>query len=195
MGYVLVALGINTWLGVVAAVFHAMNHALFKSALFLASGSLERIAGTRDLSAMGGLARRAPWTTAGTIGAALSIAGVPPFNGFWSKALILLALFTAGHMVIGTIAALTAVLTLITFVRVIRATFFGPLPPRLAKAHDVPAGMSIPVLGLVALCLVTIALWPLGLDRVVEDAATAARPDATSTLEPGYRELIQGRQP
>ncbi len=195
MGYVLVALGINTWLGVVAAVFHAMNHALFKSALFLASGSLERIAGTRDLSAMGGLARRAPWTTAGTIGAALSIAGVPPFNGFWSKALILLALFTAGHTVVGTIAALTAVLTLITFVKVLRRAFFGPLPTRLAHAHDVAPGMSLPVLGLVALCLFTIVLWPLGLDAMVESAATAARPAATDTLETGYRDLIQGRQP
>ena len=195
MGYVLVALGIDTWLGVVAAVFHAMNHAMFKSALFLASGSLERISGTRDLSAMGGVARRAPWTAAGTMGAALSIAGVPPFNGFWSKALILVALFASGHALVGGIAAATAVLTLITFVRVMRGTLFAPLAPRLAEAREVPASMWAPVLGLVALCFLTIALWPLGLGRAVEDAASAVRSTGTRPSPTAYRDLIQGRQP
>jgi multicomponent Na+:H+ antiporter subunit D len=194
MGYVLVALGINTTLGVTAAVFHAMNHALFKSALFLSSGSLERISGTRRLSGMGGLVHRAPATALGTMGASLSIAGVPPFNGFWSKLLVLVALFQAGQWTVAALAAGTAVLTLVTFVNVQRRALFGPLPERLAHVGDVPASMSAPVLALVFLCLVTFVLWPLGLDTIIGDAAGAVRAGAGATpaIE-HYLGLVLGR--
>ena len=135
MGFVLVALGANTWLGVAAGLFHAFNHALFKSALFLCSGSLERLAGTRRLSEMGGLVRRAPATALATIGASLSISGVPPFNGFWSKLMIILALVAAGFTGVAVIAAAVAVMTLISFVKVQRKALFGPLPERLREAR------------------------------------------------------------
>ncbi len=200
MGYVLVALGINTTLGVLAAVFHALNHALFKSALFLSSGSLERIAGTRSLKGMGGLAKRAPATSLGTILASLSISGVPPFNGFWSKLLIILALFSvahergsAGYYWVAGIAAATALLTLVTFIKVQREALFGPLPPRLETAKDVSPLMWVPVMGLALLCLFTFVLWPLGVGEIVERARDAVRPD---TLDPAgaqaYIDLILG---
>jgi multicomponent Na+:H+ antiporter subunit D len=173
-----------------------MNHALFKSALFLGSGSLERIAGTRKLSEMGGLARRAPWTTAGAMGASLAIAGVPPFNGFWSKLLVLVALFQAGWGFAGAVAAVTAVLTLVTFVQVQRRAFFGALPARLAAAREVPASMAAPVLVLSFLCLVVVVLWPLGVGDMVRDAATAV---ADASGEGGaldrYVRLVPGRLP
>ncbi len=198
MGFVLVALGTNTWLGVAAAIFHAMNHALFKGALFLSAGSLERIAGTRDISKMGGIARIAPATTIGAVGASLSIAGVPPFNGFWSKLLILIALFTAGMHVVGAIAAATAVLTLVTFVKVQQRVLFGALPERLKGAHDVPASMSLPVIALAVLCLIGGLLWPLGLDDWVGGAASAVRTDGPTNEAPAeYRRMVhsEGRQP
>jgi multicomponent Na+:H+ antiporter subunit D len=194
MGFVLVGLGTGSVLGVTAALFHAANHALFKSALFLASGSLERIAGTRNLSEMGGLARRAPWTTAGTVGAALSISGIPPFNGFWSKLLILLALFEAGEFTAGTIAAVTALLTLASFVKVQRKALFGALPDRLRGVRDVPASMHLPIVVLSALCLLTFALWPLGLGDVIEEAGRTAQADGDgpSAID-RYIQLVLGR--
>jgi len=196
MGYILVALGINTALGVTAAVFHALNHAIFKSALFLSSGSLERITGTRNLSEMGGLAKRAPATSLGIVGASLSISGVPPFNGFWSKLLILIALFTAGQTLVGAIAAGTALLTLITFIQVQKKALFGPLPERLRDAQDVPASMWAPILALVFLCLVTIALWPLGVGEMVDEAAQAVRSagDGVPAVQ-RHIHLVIGRQP
>ncbi|MBK8980315.1 MAG: NADH/ubiquinone/plastoquinone (complex I) [Planctomycetes bacterium] len=194
MGFVLVGLGTGSALGVTAALFHAANHALFKSALFLSSGSLERMTGTRNLSEMGGLARRAPWTAAGTIGAALSISGIPPFNGFWSKLLILIALFSAGLPWAGTIAALTALLTLASFVKVQRKALFGALPERLAHVRDVPASMHVPVLVLSALCLLTFVLWPLGLGDVVQGAAaTAQSADGQPPAIDSYLRLVLGR--
>ena len=196
MGYILVALGINTALGVTAAIFHALNHALFKSALFLSSGSLERITGTRNLSEMGGLAKRAPATSLGLMGASLSISGVPPFNGFWSKLLVLIALIAAGHALVGAIAAGTALLTLITFVQVQKKALFGPLPARLAHVREVPATMWAPVLALALLCLLTIALWPLGVGTMVDEAAQAVRSadDGVPAVQ-RYVHLILGRQP
>lgn len=194
MGYVIVALGVNTALGVAAAIFHAVNHGLFKSALFLSSGSLERIAGTRKLSEMGGLAQRAPATAIGLMAASLSIGGVPPFNGFLSKLLVLIALFEAGQWTVGAVAGATALFTLITFVKVQRKALFGPLPARLADAHDVPASMYVPVLALGALCLATFALWPLGLDHIIDAAAGAVRTGAGSAPAlDHYLDLVLGR--
>jgi multicomponent Na+:H+ antiporter subunit D len=198
MGFVIVALGTNTWLGIGAALFHAANHALFKSALFLSAGSLERITGTRALSRMGGLHRVAPATTAAIMGASLSIAGVPPFNGFWSKLLILIALFSAGLPVVGALAAATAVLTLLTFVKVQRQALFGPLPDRLAGVRDVPLSMAAPTLVLSVLCLLSGLLWPLGVKDLVGAAASAVRSESGPNEAPArYRALVreEGRQP
>lgn len=196
MGFVFVGLGTGSSLGILAALFHAANHALFKSALFLSSGSLERIAGTRLLSQMGGLAGRAPATALGLVGASLSISGIPPFNGFWSKLLILIALFQGGFAVAGVVAAASALLTLASFVKVQRKALFGVLPERLAQARDVPASMSAPVLVLSFLCLGTVGLWPLGLGGIVERAAAAvvASPGQPPPLD-HYVQLVHGRRP
>ena len=178
MGYVLIALGLGTWLGVAAALFHAVNHALFKSALFLSSGSLERVTGTRKLSEMGGVFRRAPATSVGLVGACLSISGIPPFNGFWSKLLILIALVSGGQYLVALLAAGAALMTLVTFVKVQRKAVFGALPARLAGAREVPATMYLPVLALVVLCLLSGLLWPAGVDGVIGAAASAVRSPA-----------------
>ena len=125
---------------------------------------------------MGGLAQRAPATSLGLVGASLSISGVPPFNGFWSKLLVLIALFTAGYTLVGAVAAGTALLTLITFVQVQKKALFGPLPARLAARpggarHDVGAGRSPSP----CCASLTIALWPLGVGDIVDEAAQAVR--------------------
>jgi multicomponent Na+:H+ antiporter subunit D len=193
MGYVLVALALGTWLGVAAALFHAVNHALFKSALFLSSGSLERVTGTRRLSEMGGVFRRAPATSAGLVGASLSIAGIPPFNGFWSKLLILIALVSAGEYLVAGLAAGAALMTLVTFVKAQREAVFGALPARLAGAREVPATMYLPVLALVTLCLLSGLLWPVGVDGVVGAAASAVRAPADQPpAATHYVEAIHG---
>lgn len=195
MGYVLVAFGVGTWLGVAAGLFHAVNHALFKSALFLSSGSLERLTGTRRLSEMGGIFRRAPATSVGLVGACLSIAGIPPFNGFWSKLLILIALVSAGQPVVALLAAGAALMTLVTFVKVQRKAVFGALPARLANAREVPAAMYLPVLALVVLCLLSGLLWPLGVDGVIGAAASSLRAGAGERPAASeYIESVHGRE-
>jgi multicomponent Na+:H+ antiporter subunit D len=194
MGFVFVALGCNTWLGVAAALFHVVNHSLFKSALFLNSGSLERITGTRKLSAMGGVAGKAPATALATVGASLAIGGVPPLNGFWSKLLILIALFQAGLYGIAFLAAGTAVLTLVTFIKVQRKAIFGPLPAGLEGAREVSPVMYLPVLALVLLCVFAGLLWPTGDDTLIGSAAAAAKSAADQLpASAEYVRMVLGR--
>ncbi len=85
MGYIFLGLGLGTPLGILGAVFHVFNHSLFKSLLFLNAGAVEYATGTRDLKKLGGLGHKMPVTGMTQFIGAMSISGVPPFNGFWSK--------------------------------------------------------------------------------------------------------------
>jgi NADH-quinone oxidoreductase subunit L len=82
LGYMMLALGVG---GYVAAIFHLLTHAFFKALLFLGSGSVNHATNTFDMRKMGGLRRVMPWTYATFLIASLSLAGVFPLAGFWSK--------------------------------------------------------------------------------------------------------------
>ena len=98
IGYVVLGIGLASPLGVFGGLFHLFNHAAFKSLLFLGSGAVNSSTGTRDLRQMGGLKERMPVTAATSLIASLSIAGIPPFNGFFSKLIIILACLQANHI-------------------------------------------------------------------------------------------------
>lgn len=88
VGYMILGVGTAVPVGIVGGLFHMINNALYKSCLFLSGGAVEKEAGTTDLSKLGGLAWKMPITFACFAVAAVSISGVPPFNGFFSKELI-----------------------------------------------------------------------------------------------------------
>lgn len=91
LGEMFIALGLGA---PIAATFHLITHAVFKACLFLAAGVVERAAGSHELGQLGGLYRRLPWTTAAFVAAALALAGLPPFSGYWSEERILVAAAT-----------------------------------------------------------------------------------------------------
>ena len=97
VGYMVLALGCFTPLALAGAVFHLFNHAIFKSLLFVNAGAVEKQTGTLDMNKMGGLSSQMPVTSTTSVIATLSAAGVPPLAGFWSKLIIILALWDAGH--------------------------------------------------------------------------------------------------
>ncbi len=163
VGYLLLAFGVAAAtmttvpaaasLALLGALFHLVNHATFKSLLFLNSGAIEHQTGTRDLKELGGLRRAMPFTSAtGTIGS-LAIAGVPPFNGFWSKLLIIVAAVEGGYFGLALVATLVAILTLTTFVRFQGAAYQGALPEPLASVREAPFSMVWPMVVLAALCI------------------------------------------
>ena len=136
------ARGADTWaaLALAAALLHTLNHAVFKSLLFLGAGAFERAVGSLELDRLGGLLRRMPWTGGAFLVGSLAIAGVPPFNGFASEWLTLQALVhvpaygglgdgLAGALALAALAA-TAALAVFCFVKVVGLVLLGP--PRRA---------------------------------------------------------------
>lgn len=172
VGYVVLGIGIGTPLGIAGGLFHLFNHALAKALLFLNSGSIQQATGTRDLDEMGGgLAKKMPFTAVTTLIGSLSIAGVPPLNGFWSKLIIIIALIQAGHPVLALIAVLASVLTLWYYLVMQRKTFFGAFNEKWAAVKEAPFWMTASTVLLGLLCLVFGILFSLAVKSWVQPAA------------------------
>ena len=127
IGYILAGLGTGMMLGVIGAIFHFFNHAIFKSLLFVNSAAVEKRTGTVDMDRMGGLSERMPVTGATSLVGFLSTSGIPPFAGFWSKLMIIIALWMSGYRAYAVIAVLASVLTLAYLLTMQRKVFFGKL--------------------------------------------------------------------
>lgn len=153
IGYVILGIGLGTPLGIMGGLFHLLNHSLFKSLLFLDSGAVEYATGTRDLKNMGGLRSKMPVTSTTTLIASMSIAGIPPFNGFWSKLLIIMAAVQAQRYGYAFWAVLASILTLASFMKVMRYAFFGPLRARWNNIKEAPVFMKLSLSALACLCI------------------------------------------
>jgi multicomponent Na+:H+ antiporter subunit D len=155
MGYIVLALGGDLSLGILAAGLHFFNHAISKSQLFANAAAIEEQLGTLNMEEMGGLGARMPVTAGTTAVATLSIAGLPPLAGFWSKLLIVLALWNAKEYGFAVVAILASLVTLAYFLSLQRRVFFGKTHPKWTHVHEAAPGLLVPV---VALALITIAL-------------------------------------
>ena len=150
LGFMFAALGAGAWQ---VAIFHLVTHAAFKGLLFLTAGSVIHGSGTQDLREMGGLAKRMPVTAACWIAGAVSLAGIPPAAGFFSKDLVVSSvLHSAPWAGVALLAA--SALTAAYAARATRLAFFGETRSE-APAHESPWIMLGPlvVLGAGALVL------------------------------------------
>jgi len=162
IGYIILGLGCGNYWGILGALFHLLNHASFKSLLFLNSGAVEYSLGTRKLEKMGGLSKVMPVTGATSTIGSLSISGIPPFNGFWSKLFIIIGLVQAKHFSLAVLAILASVLTLAYYLRMQRYTFFGKLRKELEKIKEVPFSMRFSMIVLAIICVgVGIFFYPV----------------------------------
>ncbi len=188
VGYIVLGIGLGTPLGILGGVFHLFNHSVFKSLLFLNSGAVEYATGTRDLQKMGGLGRKMPVTRATNFVASMSIAGIPPFSGFWSKLLIIIATVQAGHLGYAVWAVMVSVLTLALFVTVLKDTFLGEPRQAWQDVKEVPGLMQA---SMVALALICVASGMLLLPRVKD----AFLHPATAIFVEGsnYAQVILGK--
>lgn len=149
-----------SFLGLAGALFHVLNHSLFKPLLFFSAGSVMHAAGTRDMDRMGGLARRMPWTAGLSVAGAIAICGLPPFNGFVSEFFLYLGFFGEAraaepYVALGApVLALVGGVAVVSFVKLIGITFLGePRTGEAAHAHEAGALMLFPMALLAALCL------------------------------------------
>lgn len=163
LGLITMLLGFGTEIAVVAAVFHIINHATFKAALFMTAGIVDHEAHTRDIKRLGGLRHLMPITfTIGTI-AALSMAGIPPFNGFLSKEMMLEAttntIWGNSHLIVPGVAVVAALFSAAYSFRFIGHVFLGPVRDDYpAKPHDPGFGLWIAP-GFLAALVVIIGLF------------------------------------
>jgi formate hydrogenlyase subunit 3/multisubunit Na+/H+ antiporter MnhD subunit len=157
VGYMILGIGTAVPAGIVGGIFHMINHAMYKSGLFLTAGSVEKQTGTTDLAQLGGLGRRMPVTFACFFITAASISGVPPFNGFFSKELVY-----DGAMERNVIFYLGALLgsffTAASFLKLGHAAYFGKSRPQNDRVKEAPAPMLIPMLVIAGMC-VLFGLW------------------------------------
>ncbi|MGD0080805.1 MAG: proton-conducting transporter membrane subunit [Methanoregula sp.] len=151
-------------ISLLGALFHSLNHALFKSLLFLTSGSVIHATRTRDIEQMGGLAHRMPYTSALFFIGALAIAALPPLNGFASEVLIFISFFSSVALVDPffkvllficlSLFALTSALSAACFVKAYGSIFLAlPRSPESAGAREVPAAMIAAPAILAAACV------------------------------------------
>ncbi|MCQ0970557.1 monovalent cation/H+ antiporter subunit A [Paracoccus sp. TK19116] len=176
LGLITMLLGFGTEAAAIAAVFHIINHATFKAALFMTAGIIDHEAGTRSIRLLGGLRKLMPITfVIGTI-AALSMAGIPPLNGFLSKEMMLyevdhLDAMRQTFMVLATLAALFSVCYSLRF---IAHVFLGPQRDEYPhKPHDPGLGLWVAP-GFLAVLVVLIGLFPNTTAGWLVDASATA---------------------
>lgn len=161
MGYILLGLATGSPLGLVGALLHAFNHATFKSTLFVNAAALHARLDTLDIREMGGLQKVMPITAFSSVCALLSTAGIPPLAGFWSKLLIVLALWDGGLGGVGAAALVLSILTAGYFLLLQKRVFFGALDERWEHVTEIGGGIRLAELGLTALNLLVGVGFPL----------------------------------
>jgi formate hydrogenlyase subunit 3/multisubunit Na+/H+ antiporter MnhD subunit len=163
VGYMVLGIATGTPIGIAGGLFHMLNHAIYKSCLFLCGGAVEQQTGTSELDELGGLGRKMPVTFAACFIAALSISGLPPLNGFVSKWMVYQGILQMGSAG-GTLAAqlwplwlvcamFGSALTLASFVKILHSIFLSRLPERLADTQEVPPIQAVPMGILAILCV------------------------------------------
>lgn len=180
LGLIMCLLGIGSPLAVAAAVFHIINHATFKAALFMLAGIIDHESGTRDLRKLSGLWQLLPFTATLTMITAASMAGVPLTNGFISKEMFfteLLANLSGGYVVLAAIVATLAGLFAVAYsVRLVHGVFFdGDVGRNIPNknAHEPPIGMRVPAIILATLCIL-VGIIPALLVENIVNAGTRA---------------------
>ena len=143
LGYILLGLSLGSAMGVAGGLMHLVNHMLLKDTLFLAAGCILAQAHVVDLGDLGGLGRKMPWTMGMFLFAGLSIAGMPPLNGFASKWMIFQACLQSGHYLLGLAALMGSLFTLAAILKFAHAAFMGETTQVSEQMTEAPACMLV----------------------------------------------------
>ena len=182
IGFILLGLGIGTKLAILGAVFHILNHAIFKSLLFYNAGAVEMALGTRDLRKMGNLRGAMPVTSGTSMIASLSVAGLPPFNGFFSKLIIIIAAVQSNNIIYAIIAVIGSLLTLAYFMKVQRYGFNGE--NKITELNQsISLGMKSAMIILAVLCVVASILIIPGIREVTLDPVVSVIMNKTAYIQ------------
>lgn len=181
LGLIMCLLGIGSPLAVAAAIFHIINHATFKAALFMIAGIIDHESGTRDLRKLSGLWQLLPFTATLTMITAASMAGVPLTNGFLSKEMFfteLVANLSGPVLLVSAIVATLAGIFAVAYsIRLVHGVFFdGPIGKNVPnkEAHEPPFGMRAPATLLAVLCILVGLMPALLVEHIVNSSTRAS---------------------
>ncbi len=176
IGYILLAIALDSRAGDAAAIFFTLHHSLVKAGLFLIAALVFRYTGDYDLRRIGGLYATRPGLSAVFLLMALALVGIPPFSGFWGKYLIVRASLAQGEYALAACALLVGVVTLYSMVKIWLEAFWKPHPDRAwqpgAAARVTPAWLGV---GALASLTLGMGLFPETMIRYAVDAAAALR--------------------
>lgn len=153
VGYMVLGIGTAVPIGIAGGIFHMINHAMYKSGLFLSAGSVEHRAGTTELKKLGGLRRDLPLTAFGFTVCALAISGVWPLNGFVSKEMVFHGALETGYTVFAIAAWVGAIFTFASFLKAGHSVFFGERTREVPEVKESQPGIVVPILVLAGLCI------------------------------------------
>jgi len=171
IGYIALGIGMANPLGLIGALLHILNHAFMKGCLFQVAGGIRYRTGLWEISRFAGLGRRMPWTMGAFTVAALSMIGIPPTCGFFSKWYLVLGGVDAGNWVFVAVIVFSSLLNAVYFFRVLERVYLSPPsgdasveqakePPKLMLSPTLILGAGIMILGLASIVIVNNVLEP-----------------------------------
>jgi multicomponent Na+:H+ antiporter subunit D len=181
MGYIVLGVGLGmlvlakqgdplvAGLAITGGLFHLINHSVFKGLLFLSAGAVEYRTGQRDMRKLGGLKEVLPLTSRTSMIGSLAISGIPPFNGFFSKLIIIIAAIQAQYYAIAFLAVLVSIVTIAYFMKLQKYTFFNKDGSTWKKKEikDVPFSMAFSMVVMAALCFIMGILYLPGIREII----------------------------
>ncbi|WP_028108803.1 proton-conducting transporter membrane subunit [Ferrimonas futtsuensis] len=172
VGEITAVLGLGSYLALAAGLAHLVNHAIFKSLLFLCAGSIIYRYGSKTLTELAGAGRRMPITGVCLATGLLAIMGLPPFSGFFSKYLMIFAAVDQGNLVLPVVILVGSLIGAVYYLRIFRVLFFTPAQ---GQATEAPVGMLLPQLLLAALVLAA-GLFPNAVLGLVQPVVAQLSP-------------------
>lgn len=177
IGYMILGLALYTPLAIAGAVFYIMHHIIVKANLFLVAGLVKRLGGSFDVRHVGGLVNKYPFLAVMFLVPALSLAGIPPLSGFWSKFFVVKAGLELQEYFIVFVALLVGLLTLYSMMKIWNEAFWKPDPGKCSNEKLIPGlfskknmFMSIPII-LLAIITLTIGFYPEPFYQIADRAA------------------------
>ncbi|MDR2966457.1 MAG: energy conserving hydrogenase EhbF [Methanobacteriaceae archaeon] len=160
LGYIGIGIGIGTTLSLTAGIFQAVNEILTTALLFIGFGTVFYLTKTSDMKKLGGLIAQNPKVAIMVLLGGFAMAGVPPFNGFQSKLMIVQSSLNAGFPEIAIIAVLISIITFMTFMKVFHSVYLKPKPQDLQVVNEsIPTSTIFSIVILLIICLI-IGLFP-----------------------------------
>jgi multicomponent Na+:H+ antiporter subunit D len=176
IGYMIMGLALFTPLALAGTVFYLMHHMIVKTNLFLISGVVHHLKGSYKLKYVGGVYREHPWLAFLFLVPALSLAGLPPFSGFWAKFILIKAAIDAEALWLVAVALTVSILTVYSMTKIWNEVFWANEPelnndPEPFTAGPGPLWMMVAPVVFLVCCTLVIGIHPAPFLQLAQDAA------------------------